>query len=180
MLWAYAWVRDMEKDRAGTPWWGLGAYLVLGFSVAFKLVPVVMLPFVLLSEVTTGGDLRRVAARSAAFAAGLAFPFVVRSPSAGLRTLDFLTYHLEQEIQIESVYTRGVVIMSIFGVPLAVANRPDTIDLISPAVPMMVRLSNVLSLAFVGALGMRRPLVATPIRSRDQRTVYELAPASQD
>ena len=123
--------------------------------MAYKLVPGVMLPFVLLSELATARPWRSLLARFVGFAIGLTFSFLVHFPSAGLATLDFLKFHLGRGIQIESVYAVLLWIMSDFGLPFAVANLPDTVEVVSPGVPMMVWLSNILSVGFVGALGVR-------------------------
>jgi hypothetical protein len=157
MLWAYTWWRDAEQEAAGRarPVWGVVAYFVLGFSVAYKLVPGVMLPFLVLSDLMTGRSFSALLGRSAAFAVGLTFPFLVHYPSAGLGTLAFLRYHVARGIQIESIYAVLLWMMSPFGLPLAVADLPETVELRGAAVPAMVRLSNFLSVTFVAALGAR-------------------------
>ena len=59
MAWAYFWVRSTETaPRAG--WYRVLAYAALGMSISFKLVPVIAIPFLILSELRTprpGGTL---------------------------------------------------------------------------------------------------------------------------
>jgi hypothetical protein len=150
MVWAYTWIRDMEPDaRHG---WGVASYFALGLAVAYKLVPAVMLPFILASDVIGGRPLSSTLVRLSSFVIGVAAPFLALSRSAGVDTLHFVDVHLARGIQIESIYAVLLWGLSSVGMPLAVVNLPGTIELVSPAARAMVTLSNLLSVAVVGVL----------------------------
>ena len=175
MLWAYAWVRSLTDAGPRGRSWVVVSYVALGVGVAYKLVPVVMVPFVLLSERRSSQDRegwRTPLVHAAAFAIGVAFSLVVQYPSAGLKTLDFLKYHVGRGIQIESVYALVLFVTFGFGRPLSVADMPDTVELVSTAVPAMVWLSNVLTLGFVGVLGLWALSLG---RQYDRQTAYVFA-----
>ncbi len=51
------WLRSLRSVHANL--WGCGAYLALGMGISFKLIPVVMVPFLLLADFRrSDGDLR--------------------------------------------------------------------------------------------------------------------------
>jgi hypothetical protein len=154
VLWAYAYTRAETQNAPTAKWrvWGPVAFFVLGLSVAYKLVPAVMFPFLGLGELMGGRSRRAVGARFVGFAVGLTLPFVAQYPVSGFDSLGFMRYHLARGIQIESVYAVPLWIMSRFGLPLAVADLPDTVELRGALVPLMVQSSNFASVAFVGGL----------------------------
>ncbi len=49
LLWAMAWLRSID-DRESAGAWRLGSYAVLGLSVAYKLIPILVLPYLLLTD----------------------------------------------------------------------------------------------------------------------------------
>jgi len=114
-----------------------------------------MLPFGLIADVLARRPLPSTFGRWLGFAAGVAAPFLALYQRAGLDTLRFLDFHLARGVQIESIYAVLLWGLSSVGVPLTVANRPGTIELVSPAAPTMVALSNIFSVAVVGVLAVR-------------------------
>lgn len=107
---AYAWTRGAETTERSASWTRM-ASIALGLSVAYKLVSVVAVPFVLLA-LWRNAPRRADAVRGAVvLAAAIALPFAAHWPSAGARSLDFLKYHGERGIEIESLYASGLMLL---------------------------------------------------------------------
>ncbi|MDA1163109.1 MAG: hypothetical protein O3B13_08405 [Planctomycetota bacterium] len=133
MTWMYARVRSSSSHTGKG--WNAFSYFVLGVSVSFKLIGVVAIPFVLLS------DWRQARADRNAFRAtaplivcgiaGAVLPFVLHYSSAGLSPLEFLTFHGERGIQIESSYASLLLLWSVFGHGVSVQMSHGSADLVS-------------------------------------------------
>ena len=58
MIWALCWTRscgssDSEPSRDGNLSWMIAAYAAIGLSISYKLIPIICVPFLLLSELYT-------------------------------------------------------------------------------------------------------------------------------
>jgi hypothetical protein len=141
---------DTVRDR----FWTALSYFALGFAVAYKFVPAVMVPFVLLGDVVNRHSTRSIMIAMIALCIGAAGPFAVYIPSAGPGAVGFLQFHVDRGIEIESIYAVMLRGMAAAGMPLSVADRYETIELRAPYASALVTLSNVLSVALPGALGL--------------------------
>ncbi len=100
--WAWCWLRasgGTERPQL----YSAASYLLLGLSISFKLIPVLLIPYALWHD-WSAGDGRQALRSGLILALAIILPFLVHWPSAGSGTLVFLGYHAERGIQVESVY----------------------------------------------------------------------------
>jgi 4-amino-4-deoxy-L-arabinose transferase-like glycosyltransferase len=146
LLWALAWLRSIE-ERASASVWRLASYAVLGLSVAYKLIPILMLPYLLLADWQARPRVR-VWPGVISFTAALAIPFLLLYPSAGTAPLQFLEYHRERGIQVESIYATLLTASSWLGVATKVVYTHAADEVDSAWAPAMKTLASV----FLGGL----------------------------
>ena len=154
MLWAYAWIRSLDGGPVAEVWLGL-AYFTLGVGIAYKLVPVFVVPVVLASELKRG--LGTMAMRLAAVALGAVPPFLVHYPSAGWGTLALFPHHAGRGIEIGSIFSNVLWILSAAGLPVRVEYRYTSFELVSAISSAMATLSTVVTagiIAMIGWLGL--------------------------
>ncbi len=139
MTWLYA--RTRSIDEAGGGAWNALSYFVLGVSVSYKLIGAVALPFVFLADLIAARRERNVLKTTVPLVlcsvAGGVVPFALHYSSAGLSTLNFLKYHGERGIQIESVYASLLMACSAFGHELSVQMSHGSANLASVLSPSL-------------------------------------------
>lgn len=138
----------------------VASYVVLGLGIAYKLVGVVAVPFVLLSDLNAGrGSLvwRSVwmLVLLAVTIASAAFPFLAHAPAAGTDTLGFLKYHGERGIEIESTYATGLMVAHAFGYPIEVEISYGSANLASTWSAWLTRLSPIVLFVVLAIQGLR-------------------------
>lgn len=97
-----AWIRAAASARAAV--WRTIAYVAIAVGAAYKLIPIVVLPFMALSDLRTEGRWQPVAMRLGLCVLILGAPIAATSREAGLATLDFFGYHAARGIEVESVW----------------------------------------------------------------------------
>jgi hypothetical protein len=106
-IWSYAWLRPDDED-ATAPAWRFVSYFVLGLSVAYKLAPLVVVPFVLLADWQATKGIGRKLLRGMALVmilvVGVLLPGLPFYREAGWGVLGFLKYHGQRPVEIESLY----------------------------------------------------------------------------
>ncbi len=108
LAWTFTWLRSIDGAAA----WRLSSYAVLGLSVAFKVIPILMLPFLLLAD-RQAKPRMKVWSGLLAFAAAVAIPFLVLFPRAGFTPLRFIEYHGQRGIQVETIYATLLTALSL-------------------------------------------------------------------
>lgn len=106
MAWAYCWVRAGDAD--GGRGWAIASYAALGLGISYKLVPVLMVPFVLLCEWRTWRRTPRQASMllgPIALAITALGPFVYYYIRAGKDLRNMFDYHSLRGVQVESTYS---------------------------------------------------------------------------
>src|SRR5262249_49751132 len=104
LAWAYCWLLAIEAAR-GSIGWSAGAYLALGLAISYKFVPVIVVPFLLLSQWRLPRRNLLLPVGVGALAVGSGVPFLIQYISSGPGVFGFLTYHAQREIQVESLYS---------------------------------------------------------------------------
>ncbi len=159
LLLGWLWTRSRVPADGRSGPWNAASYAILGFGIAFKLVGVVALPFVLLSDFRAGagGTGRRLldcVLLTLVAVVATALPFAVHAPFAGWKTLGFLEFHGARGIQIESIYASGLFVASWFGLPIETAVAYGSANVESSWSALLTRASPFVLLAALAALGL--------------------------
>jgi hypothetical protein len=120
MLWVLLTVLSWGVGRWPT-FWQAAAYAVFGLGVAYKLLPIVSLPLLALADLKllrTLRDVLRTASAWIAFALSLVVTCGWSFYTAGWDVLDFLRYHGERGIEVESVYASILFVLGWFDWPM--------------------------------------------------------------
>lgn len=148
LAWAWCWLRAGEKP--GTSCWSLVAALVLGFAIAYKLIPIVLVPLVIAAELKRGreylnGKFRRVINTPDPFCMGLiaVVPFVWYYHEAGWDVLRVFTYHAERGLEIESLWASIAMALRPLGYSLAAVHSHGSWNIAGPAAAWLLPASSV-------------------------------------
>ncbi|HEY2827846.1 MAG TPA: hypothetical protein VGJ04_09625 [Pirellulales bacterium] len=148
MGWGYCWLRAKENSSPAFVW-STAAYAVLGLSISFKLIPIICVPFLVLSDWRTQQKVKRLSAGMVALVLTIGLPFLIQYAISGPGVFAFLKYHGERGIQIESLYSTLMMIGSLFGRPVFVVESHSAFDLEGSLAKLMTALSNVLMYGFL-------------------------------
>jgi len=126
------------------------SYVVLGLATAFKVAPLVMLPFALAHHWRKehGGIRWSLAVW---FAVGVAAPFLLMAPTAGLAPLGFLRYHLDRGLEVESIGATLAWATRWMGQPVAAVQARHAFELTGPGTAAIAQLSTIASAGVVAA-----------------------------
>ena len=145
ILWAWLALPGGAGASAGRR--GL-SYAVLGVATAFKLVPILILPFALVRDWRNAG--RRPIQPVIWFAAGLALPFAVLWPATGSAALRFLSFHVERGLEVESIWATVLWPMRWLGAPVAAMHVGHTIEMTGPGAAALAQFSTLAAAAVLG------------------------------
>ena len=109
------WLRSLRSVHANL--WACGAYLALGLGISFKLIPLVMVPFLLLADFQALGLGRQLLSRVATMLIAALGPFLSYAHVASTGILSMFRYHSERGIHIESLWGSILLAAARFGVP---------------------------------------------------------------
>ena len=156
--------------------WTAAAYFVLGLSISYKVVPIVMAPFLLLGEWQEAGRRLRPALTGAGWIAlGAGLPFLAHAPTAGWSPFYLFLFHSERPVQAESFWATLLMIASFFGLPIEYSMSHGAHAVTSRWTPWPEIGSGVMTLASFAAAG----LWAWRRKERyDRACAYRLACAS--
>jgi hypothetical protein len=160
MLWAKCWTRSLENPRGkggisdGTVAWSAAAYAALGLSIGYKLIPVLCVPFLLVSEWHTPRRWARLLMAVLALGATAVFPFAVQYAISGPDVLALFKYHGERGIQIESLFATLMMVGSTLGTSTATIVTHGAFELTGPLAPPMKTASTVALIAFLAVMGL--------------------------
>jgi hypothetical protein len=162
------------------------SFVVLGLAVSFKVVALLIAPVWLIGSLPCGIFRKSLRQRLAAYAghsASLAVVFLLPIAPYWLRdgrhSFDFLQYHSQRGVQIESLIANGMFLLRPLGLHVDIARQFGSADVIAPGAG---RLSVLFTIAMVGALGaavakMRREVVSAAGRFPDELRVARAMPA---
>jgi hypothetical protein len=153
MLWAYSWLQSLE-DSGRKEAWVAAAYLLLGLSISFKIIPIICVPFLLLAEFYAPRRLSRLTVALTALAAGIGGPFLIQYAVSGSGVFALFKHHAEREIQLESLYSVLMMIAAMFGVPAFVTHSHGAFDLSGDLSHLMKILSEILLFGFLAGMGL--------------------------
>ncbi len=165
------------------------ALFMLAVGINFKLVPVLLIPVFLIGslpgeyhkclyeDVFNRGFLLALLKRIVYLTAmvfGIFAPFYLW---AGKATLDFILYHSERGLQLESTYSSLLMVLSFIGLPVHVTHGFGAYNIDSPLAPFFLAISTplvaimVLGITFVLIVAIKRHFfrTGTSIPARIQR-----------
>ncbi len=152
LAWAYGWTHASREDAEPSLAWTAAAYGAIGLGVAYKIIPILALPFLLRAEWRGAGRVRRLTVAAAMLLATIVLPVVAQYHASGPGTLNFLTYQSERGIEIESLFATIMAIVSLFGPSIAVSLSHGGSDLVGTLAPVMKTTSSVALVALLGGL----------------------------
>jgi hypothetical protein len=148
LAWAFCWLRSQDKaDRQIA--WSIAAYAILGLSISFKLIPIIVVPFVALADWRGPQRIVRLSTGLTALVLTAGLPFLIQFAISGPGVFTLLKYHGERGIQIESLYSTLMMIGSLFGRPVFVSGSHAAFDLEGNLSKLMTALSSVLMYGFL-------------------------------
>jgi len=151
LAWAYCWLLAIESPK-GSIGWSTGAYLALGLAISYKFVPVIMVPFLLLSQWRLSRRNLLLPLGVGALAVGSGLPFLIQYISSGPGVFGFLTYHAQREIQVESLYSTLMMIGAAFGAPAQMAHGHGGFNIVGAWESAMMWLAFAAILGFLAVL----------------------------
>ncbi len=153
LLWANCWICSLGAS-GGKVGWAAAAYGFLGLSISLKLIPVVASPFLLLSDFHAPRRASRLGVGLLCLAAGACLPFFFQFMVSGPAVFSVFSHHAERGIQIESIYAGGILIASLLGTPIAIANTHGAFEVSCAWSPAMKILSTILLPLFLIGMGV--------------------------
>jgi len=153
MLGVYFWTRSLaESGRTIT--WIVAAYGLIGLSISFKIIPVICVPFLLLSEFHAPRRLTRLTSALIALSAAICVPFIIQYAASGPGVFTIFKFHAERNIQLESLYSTLMMIASLFGTQVFVSHSHGAFDLSGDLSSAMLILSKILLGGFLAGTGL--------------------------
>jgi 4-amino-4-deoxy-L-arabinose transferase-like glycosyltransferase len=153
ILGLYCYVRSFDQAKR-TFAWTAAAYTVLGLSFSYKVIPIICVPFLLLADFQAPRRWSRLFFALSGLAAGIAVPFAIQYWASGPGVFDLFGEHAQREIQLESIYSTLMSMISIFGSPLSVKHAHGAFNLSGDWSHVMTIISKVVLLGFFVVLGL--------------------------
>jgi hypothetical protein len=166
LLWAYCWVRSLDvpqiRRRSSGPdapkpdpiRWMIAAYVALGLGISFKLIPILCVPFLLLTEWWTPDWRKRLAVAIVSLFSAAALPFAIQYAVSGMGVFSIFSYHGQRGIQIESLFASLLTVAALFGPKISIVHSHGAYELSGPLAPAMKLLSPLALLGFLIVTGL--------------------------
>ena len=154
LLWAYGWSRSsgaIEIDRAASAFHAV-AWSAVGISIAYRVIPVLIVPFLLLADGLHANRIRRLSVAGLILVLTIAVPAVLQYAWSGPDVVRFLTFQSERGIEIESLFASIMWAGHLVGAPIAVTLSHGGANLAGPLAASMKLASTIGIVALVGGL----------------------------
>lgn len=151
---------------------------MLGVTISYKLIPIIVVPYLLLAEYRSTNRRRMLPISVMVCLAAAAGPFLMQQVFAGTGVYQLLWYHSSRGIQLESFYSSLMLIGSLFGFPTFVSHFHGAYELSGNLEPAMKALSTILQLVFLASLGLWALLAGNRYSRRDAYSVTLLVLAA--
>jgi hypothetical protein len=171
-LWAAAWVRAPQSLRP-MAWYTL-AYAALGFGAAYKLIPALLMPPLVVGHWRAEGRRGWIKAGIGVltFTVTCAAPFAIEAVRSGTAVLNVFTYHAERGTQIESLYASLLLPLRALGMPMHTSYDHRALELVTSISPTLAASSAWLLIGLVAASTLWMVLTSRPV---GQVTAYRVA-----
>jgi hypothetical protein len=151
LLWAFCWIKSLANESRSIGWAAV-AYGLLGLGISYKLIPVIVIPFLLLADWHASRRAVRLLSGTIALSAAAIFPFLIQYLISDPAVFDLFKFHSERGIQIESLYSTFMMFGSLAGWEVFVLNTHGAFNLAGDLSKLMITLSNVLLLLFLASI----------------------------
>jgi hypothetical protein len=148
---AYCLARGAEDGRRAT-WWTTGACALLGFGIAYKIIPILVLPFVLLAEWMAEGGWRKAGMAAAGAALGVGLPLFIQFLLSGPGVFDLIGFHVDRGIQLESLFATVLAVGALAGAPIRISLWEGGADLTGAWAPALKVASSIILGLFLAGL----------------------------
>jgi 4-amino-4-deoxy-L-arabinose transferase-like glycosyltransferase len=145
----YCWTRSTDSTTPGN--WRRMAYFVLGLGVAFKVIPVLLLPFFLVAELRRADRLQAIGVAAISVVAGLALPFGIQFLISGAGVFDLVSFHSGRGVQLESFLATIMASARAVGYPVQLELWEGGVNLTGSLAPVLLAASNII---LAGALAV--------------------------
>jgi len=154
MIWAACWTASCQAESATRRVsWSAAAYACIGLGIAYKVVPVVALPFLAWADLMRRPPLRELLLPWGAGLAALGLPFLIHFATAGTGVFGFVGYHKDRGLEVCSLYASLMMLGKATGAPLATYFANQSWNLRSPG-SIMPSLAGVALLLFLAGAGL--------------------------
>ena len=166
MLWAYCWVRSLDipqlrgrpsgsdGPKSNSLHWTIAGYVAIGLGISFKLIPILCVPFLLLSEWWMPNRRKRLAVALVSAFSAAALPFAIQYAVSGPDVFSIFNYHGQRGIQIESLYASLMMLASLIGAKIGIAHAHGAYELEGMLAPAMKSLSTIALFGLLLAAGL--------------------------
>jgi hypothetical protein len=172
LLWAWAWTA--ATDRRFDIWEAV-AWAALGLGAAYKLIPMLAVPVLLVWRWRSSGGGRGIGpviGAVAVLAVTFTGPFAFEALRAGSGVLSVFTYHAERGLHIESVLASALLPLKPFGVSMHDEWTHRSLELMAPGAAALAKASTWLLAAIVTGTSV---WMARARCRPDRSTAYRLA-----
>ncbi len=153
LTWALCWTRSLKEE--GHPLlWSSASYFLLGLSISYKLIPVICVPFLLLSEWHVPRRWERIGIGLGCLVVAAGLPFAIQYAASGPDVFDLFKHHAERGIQLESIYSTIMMIGSLFGPWINPISTHGAYDLDGAWAVAMKYIASGTLLLFLAAMGL--------------------------
>lgn len=146
------WLCAGDSPRAWA--WRTAAYAAVGFGASYKVIPIVLLPLLVVSEARTVRRWAGLASRIGVCLLVMAAPFVLSYAGAGTATLAFLSYHASRGVEIGSTWATLMWLVSRGDDTLRIVAGSGSWELAGGVGNLFARLAPVVSMLFFAAMGV--------------------------
>jgi hypothetical protein len=149
LAWAFCWIKSLdEKSRSIA--WSAAAYAFVGLGISYKIVPVIVIPFLILADWKSPQRATRLSLGIFALLVTAGLPFLIQYSISGFWVFDFLRFHSQRGIQIESLYSTLMMIGSLLGADVFIKVVYGGINLAGDLSKLMINLSTIALVVFLG------------------------------
>jgi hypothetical protein len=149
LAWAFCWIQSFE-EQAPSISWSAAAYAFIGLGISYKIIPIIVIPFLILADWKSPRRALRLSLCMFALLATAGLPFLIQYSISGFWVFDFLRFHSQRGIQIESLYATLMMIGSLLGADVFTKVVFGGINLSGDLSKLMINISTIALLVFLG------------------------------
>jgi len=146
--WALCFTRSLDERRS-TIAWAAASYLALGAGIAFKVVPIICVPILLLADLLDRRRVARMTTGLPALLVGAGVPFAAQYAMSGMGVFALFGRHAGRGIQLDSSYGTVMLIGSWLGQANAVSQADGAFNLSGPLASALKVVASVMVLTLL-------------------------------